>query len=310
MPEKRGIEPSAAAETGTRGISLRVLLAALRPKQWVKNGLVFAALVFSHDLFDAEQFARTVLGFLIFCLLSSAAYVFNDLMDRDQDRGHPEKGRRPIAAGRIPVPAATGICIGLALVGLAGAWLIRSSFGIVALTYLVLNLGYSLVLKHVVIVDVMILSSGFMLRLFAGAAIIDAHMSSWFIICTILLSLFLGLGKRRQEIVHLGDRASEHRSVLSQYTPYVLDQMIAVVTASALISYAIYTISEQTIEKFGTEKLVLTLPFVLYGIFRYLYLIHGKGKGDSPSTLMVEDVPMVINGILYLLAVVLIIYTV
>ncbi len=283
-------------------------LEVLRPKQWIKNGFVFAALIFSHDLFVFEQVIKTLAGFLAFCVLSSAAYVFNDLMDRNQDRDHPKKSQRPIASDRITVRAASVLFALLAAAGITGAWAINEQFGIVATIYIVINVAYSLVLKHIVIVDVMILSSGFMLRLFAGAAIIGAVMSSWFIICTILVSLFLGLGKRRQEMVTLGDKAAQHRSVLSHYTPYVLDQMISVVTASTLISYAIYTISDETVEKYQTDKLVLTLPFVLYGIFRYLYLIHGKGKGENPSTLMLEDRPMVINFALYILTVVLIIY--
>ncbi len=284
------------------------LFQLLRPKQWTKNIFVFAVLIFSHDLFVPRQVAKALLGFVIFCIISSAAYVFNDLMDREQDRHHPRKCMRPIASGRISPHAAVAIFIMLSLLGLAGAAALNYRFGGIALVYLLINVGYSIYLKRVVILDVMILASGFMLRLFSGAAILDVAMSSWFIICTILVSLFLGLGKRRQELVIMGDRAAQHRDVLKHYTPYVLDQMIAVVTASTLISYAIYTISEETVRKFQTQNLVLTLPFVLYGIFRYLYLIHRHGKGDSPTMLMLEDVPMMINSVLYVLTVIVVIY--
>jgi|YNPNPStandDraft_1061719.scaffolds.fasta_scaffold06997_5 4-hydroxybenzoate polyprenyltransferase len=309
MSEKEPSGASGAAEGARPSRSgAASLIELLRPKQWTKNIFVFAVLIFSHDLFVPRQVARAVLGFIVFCVISSAAYVFNDLMDREQDRHHPRKCRRPIASGRVSPLLAVVIFVALSLIGLASAAAIHYRFGIIAAVYLGINVGYSLYLKHVVILDVMILSSGFVLRLFSGAAILDVTMSSWFIICTILVSLFLGLGKRRQELVIMGDKAVRHRDVLKHYTPYFLDQMIAVVTASTLISYAIYTISEETVRKFHTQNLVLTLPFVLYGIFRYLYLIHRHGKGDSPTMLMLEDVPMMINSVLYIVTVIVVIY--
>jgi 4-hydroxybenzoate polyprenyltransferase len=295
-----------------RPIALNLLL-SLRPGQWTKNLLVFAGLLFGNasvgrGLFDPPTLTHAIAAFVIFCGLSGVIYVVNDVMDRDADRLHPQKARRPIASGALPIPAAlTGMLV-IAAVALAGsAWLGRN-FLIVAVAYLLLQVLYSGPLKHMVILDVLAISFGFVLRAVAGAVAVDVDISHWLLVCTTLLALFMALAKRRHEIVLLADEATTHRPILREYSPYLLDQMIGVVTASTLIAYIFYTISPETQAKFGTQWLELTIPFPLYGIFRYLYLVHRKEGGGSPADMLLTDRPLLLCVALWGLAVALILY--
>lgn len=272
----------------------------LRPAQWVKNLLVFAALIFAKRLFDPPSFGRAVLAFASFCLLASAAYVLNDLQDVEKDRRHPGKRSRPIAAGRITPTTATGVTAGLAAAGLGLAAALGWPFLEVALAYTVLQLLYSFALKNVVIVDVMAIAAGFVLRAAAGGVAISVDVSPWLIICTFLLALFLGFSKRRHEVVLLEEGAAAHRETLREYSPYYLDQMIAVVTASTVLAYAIYTVSPEVREKLHTDSLYLTIPFVLYGIFRYLYLVHQREGGGNPTREFLTDRPLWVNVVLWI----------
>jgi 4-hydroxybenzoate polyprenyltransferase len=287
---------------------MRTVLATLRPQQWVKNFVVFAGLIFSQNLASLDLIQKTLAGFALFCLLASSAYIFNDIMDVESDRKHPSKSRRPIASGKLNISTATVICIVLALVALGlSAWL-SPLFALTALGYLVLNLLYSIYLKNVVIIDVMCIALGFVIRAVAGAVLIGVEISAWLVVCTTLLALFLSFGKRRHELVLLENQATDHRRILSEYSPYFLDQMISVVTASTVVAYAFYTLSPEVETKLGTGHMDLTIPFVLYGVFRYLYLIHQKEGGGSPTRMLLSDKPILVNVILWLLAVIFIVY--
>jgi len=285
------------------------LIASLRPHQWTKNLLVFAPLALSKHLFEPDPFLRTLGAFLLFCGLSGAVYLINDVRDLERDRLHPRKRLRPIASGAL-LPGPALVCAGLiAAACLALSLALGRDFATAALAYLLLNLLYSLKLKEVVIVDAIAVSLGFVLRAVAGAVAIGVVFSDWLLICTILLALFLTLCKRRHELTSLEGQASEHRKSLEEYSPYLLDQMIAVVTASCLMAYASYTTAPETIAKFQTDRLPWSIPFVLYGIFRYLYLVHQKEQGGSPSDILLTDRPLLVNVALWGLAIVAIVYT-
>jgi 4-hydroxybenzoate polyprenyltransferase len=286
----------------------RALFASLRPQQWVKNLVVLAALVFSKHLFDADASLRACFAFAVFCALAGAVYLVNDLADLEHDRLHPAKRTRPIASGALPPPVARAAAVLLFAAALAAAWALGAGFLLCAVAYLALGLGYSFGLKHVVILDVLAVALGFVLRGVAGAVAIGVHFSPWLLVCTILLALFLGLAKRRHELVSLEDAAA-HRQILAEYSPYLLDQMIAVVTASCLTAYAFYTLAPETVEKYRTERLALTIPFVIYGIFRYLYLVHRRDQGGSPADALLADRPLLAAVTLWAVAVVLIVYT-
>jgi 4-hydroxybenzoate polyprenyltransferase len=286
---------------------LGAIAVSMRPRQWVKNFFVFAGLVFSQRLFTGAAWTA-VAAFAIFCALSGAIYLHNDVADRERDRLDPRKRVRPIAAGQLPVGVAVAAAAALSVAGLvSSAWLPRP-FLITALAYVVLLVAYSAWLKHVVIVDVIVVAGGFVLRAVAGAVVIDVEMSGWLVICTILSALFLALGKRRYEYLVLEGDAARHRPILAEYSPALLDQMIAVVTASTVTTYALYTMSPETVAKFHTHLLPATLPFVLYGIFRYLYLLYRRQLGGNPSELLVSDRALLINTIGWICAVLLIIY--
>jgi 4-hydroxybenzoate polyprenyltransferase len=304
--------PVAAADTPVSGVSggpfALNLLVALRPSQWTKNLLVFAGLLFGMRLFVASAVARALAAFIIFCGLSGVVYLVNDIFDRDSDRRHPIKAKRPIASGALSVQTATVAAMVIAALALAGSIALGWPFALVAVAYLGLQALYSSSLKHVVIIDVLTLSLGFVLRAVAGAVAVNVEFSHWLLVCTILLALFIALNKRRHEITLLADDAATHRPILGEYSEYLLDQMIAVVTASTLISYVFYTISPETQEKFGTQWLGLTIPFPLYGIFRYLYLVHRREGGGSPSELLLADRPLLVCVALWAVAVAVIIY--
>jgi 4-hydroxybenzoate polyprenyltransferase len=286
---------------------LTAIVVSMRPRQWVKNLFVLAGLVFSQRLFTGAVWTALA-AFAIFCALSGAIYLLNDVADRERDRLDPRKRVRPIAAGRLRVGVAVAAAAALVAAGLALAALLSRPFLVTALAYVVLLVAYSAWLKHVVIVDVIVVAGGFVLRAVAGAVVIDVEMSGWLLICTILLALFLALGKRRYEYLTLDQDAARHRPILAEYSPALLDQMIAVVTASTVTAYALYTMSPETVAKFHTHLLPATLPFVLYGIFRYLYLLYRRQLGGNPSELLLKDKALLINTLGWIFAVLLIIY--
>lgn len=284
------------------------LIVSLRPDQWSKNLIVFAALIFAVQLSDPAALALASAAFVIFCGLSGAVYLMNDVSDREADRQHPLKRMRPIASGALSPGAALAWAFGLGGTALAVAFSLRPLFGVAAASYVALFILYTRALKHVVILDVMSIAIGFVLRAVAGGLVIGVPISDWLLVCTILLALFLGLAKRRHEITMLADGATGHRRTLEEYDPYLLDQMIAIVAAATLVAYIIYCASPDTAEKFGTRWLVLTTPFPIYGIFRYLYLVHRKHGGGNPSDLLLRDRPLLGCVALWGLAVILIIY--
>lgn len=284
------------------------LIHAVRPREWVKNVFVLAALVFTKRIFEPDDLLQGILALVSFCLISGAAYLFNDIRDRENDRQHPLKRHRPIASGALRISVAAIAAILLALIALIGGFYVHPHFGIVLLIYAVLNIAYTLYFKHIVILDVMIIAAGFLLRAIGGAVAIQVAISSWFILCTMLLALFLGFAKRRHELALLEGDASTHRRILAEYSPQFLDQMIAIVTAGALVSYALYTMSSEVIEKLGTKYLNLTIPFVIYGMLRYLYLIYKKDGGGNPTSTVLGDLPLLIACALWLLTLSLILY--
>jgi 4-hydroxybenzoate polyprenyltransferase len=307
------IAPDNVAATTTpwvprQGIAIN-LLVSLRPHQWSKNLLVFAGLLFARRLFDFRAFVESLAAFAIFCALSGVIYLTNDVLDRTTDRNHPLKSRRPIASGLISAPLALGTAVLLALAALAGSAALGWRFSLVAVGYLVLNTLYSAFLKHLVILDVLTIAVGFVLRAAAGAVAIDVAISHWLFVCTILLALFISLAKRRHELVLLAEGARTHRPILGEYSPYLLDQMIGIAAGSSLIAYILYTISPENAERFGTPWLDLTIPFPLYGIFRYLYLVHRREGGGSPADMLLSDYPLLACVVSWTLAVVIIIYT-
>lgn len=303
------VEATGASAAPASGRSLAYsLVVSLRPGQWTKNLIIFAGLLFSRHLFEPVYFARTTGAFLIFCALSGVIYLVNDVLDREADRRHPSKARRPIASGAVSPNQALATAAILTVLSLAAAWWLGPGFFVVAVGYVVLLALYSGVLKRLVILDVLTIAIGFVLRAVAGAVVIDVPISPWLLICTVLLALFLALAKRRHELTLLAEGATGHRHILREYSPYLLDQMISVVTASTLVSYAFYTVSPDTIDKFGTDRLLLTIPFPLYGIFRYLYLVHQRQAGGSPSEILLTDRPLLVCVALWAAAVILIVY--
>jgi 4-hydroxybenzoate polyprenyltransferase len=289
-------------------MTLGAVWRSLRPSQWTKNLFVFAALIFSREALSAGPALRVAAAFFIFCVLSGATYLFNDARDAEEDRRHPVKSRRPVAAGLIRPGQALAVAAALAGLGTAAAFALDLGFGGLAAAYLALQAAYTLCLRNVVILDVFVVASGFVLRIAAGGLVIGVRLSSWLLVCATLLALFLALGKRRSEIVLLETRKGEGRPVLLEYSVYLLDQMIAVVTASTVLAYGLYTMSEETVRRFGTADLVYTTPFVLFGVFRYLYLVHRKGEGGSPDELIVRDAPLAAAIVLWIAAVGLILY--
>jgi 4-hydroxybenzoate polyprenyltransferase len=291
-----------------RYAALGALVESLRPQQWVKNGFVFAALIFSRSLTDWHRNTRVALAALLFCLISSAAYLVNDILDAPEDRKHPVKRLRPVASGRLGAGTAALVAVLLALVALAGAWALDRQFFLIVALYTGFNLLYSWVLKHVVLLDVFIIGAGFVLRVIGGGVVIHVEISSWLIVCSTLLALFLALSKRRHELVLLKENASEHRAILAHYSPYFLDQLIAIVTASTVMSYALYTLSHDVQSKFPGKRLELTIPFVLFGIFRYLYLVHRNEEGGNPTRLVFTDPVLLSVVLMWAASVIFIIY--
>jgi len=287
----------------------RLLLASLRPEQWTKNLLVLAGVVFGGRLLETSALAVALSAFVIFCALSGAVYLFNDVADREADQRHPLKRDRPIASGQLATSTAVAAGVMLGVGGVAAAFAVNRLFGVVAASYLASLVLYSVALKHVVIVDVLMIAGGFVLRAIAGAVAVDVPIGHWLLICTTLLALFLALSKRRHELTLLAEGAMDHRRILGEYSPYLLDQMIGVVTSSTLIAYTVYATSADTAARLGTAKLGLTIPFVLYGIFRYLYLVHQKRGGGSPAALLLTDRPLLGCVALWAASVIVLLYS-
>lgn len=286
---------------------LKALIKSMRPKQWVKNGIIYTALVFDQQLLQIEPFLKTTAGFVLLCLGASAVYLMNDLVDLEQDRAHPVKRNRPIASGKLPLTAARAASAMLIIVSIAGALLLEPYFGFVVLAYLVLNLLYSFYLKHVAIIDVLVLASFFVLRVEAGVTLITVQrFSPWMYVCVTLLALFMGLGKRRAEMVLLAENANSHRRVLDGYTISFIDQLLSIVSSTTIVAYALYTFSAQNLPE--SHTMMLTIPFVIYGIFRYLFLIHVKGEGGAPEDLLLEDIPLMSTVVFWALSAVFVLY--
>lgn len=288
---------------------IKYLLKAMRPHQWSKNLVVFAGLIFAREFTDIDLVLKSLLSFVVFCLASSAVYLINDIIDYEKDRNHPKKRNRPIAAGKLPRPTATVCSVILMASALAGAFfMLNLQFTIVVLAYLLLIIFYSTVLKQVVIIDVMTISAGFVLRAVGGAVALPVEISAWLVVCTTLLALFIGFGKRRHEIMLLEANASGHRKILAKYSIPLLDQLISIVTAATIVAYAFYTLSPDVKQKLGVDHLELTIPFVIYGIFRYLYLIHKHDRGGSPARVLFTDPPILICVLLWIISVMLLMY--
>ena len=286
-----------------------LLATSLRPEQWTKNLLLFAGLLFGGRLLELDAVITAMAGFAIFSALSGATYLLNDIWDREADRRHPLKQTRPIASGQLDISTGAWSAAILIAGAIGTAWLLSPRLAGIAAAYVGLLFFYSTTLKHVVIVDVLAIAGGFVLRAVAGAIAVDVPIGSWLLVCTTLLALFLALSKRRHELVLLGEDASRHRPSLEHYSPYLLDQMIAVVTASTLIAYTVFTTSPDTAQRLGTSRLVFTVPFVLYGIFRYLYLVHQRLGGGSPAEMLLTDRPLLLCVALWAWAVMLLMYS-
>lgn len=284
------------------------LIKLIRPSHWIKNGVVLAGLIFAGKAETPPLLQNALLAFVTFCLLSSAVYVFNDLVDRKRDQMHPLKKNRPIASGKVSSATAIVAAFILAVAGAALALVISQPFLTVALAFLALNILYTVILKNVVIIDVMTIAAGFVLRAYGGVVAIQVVFSEWLLITTFVLALFLGLGKRRHELTFLQDSAISHRQILEKYSPYLLDQLIGVVTASTVVTYLFYTMSREVQDKLHTPYLFVTIPFVIYGIFRYLYLVHKEERGGSPTSLLLTDWPLLIDVLLWLASVIIILY--
>jgi 4-hydroxybenzoate polyprenyltransferase len=283
------------------------ILKSLRPKQWTKNGFIFAALIFDIKLFQLEPLLKTLYGFILLCLLSGTVYIINDLVDIEKDRQHPAKKNRPIASGRVPYKTALVSAAVLSVVSLFLSFWLDAMFGVIATSYWLLQIAYSLVLKNIVIVDVLTVAGGFVLRVAAGVVLVEAErFSPWLYVFTVLLALFLVLGKRRQELAILKDHAVNTRAILNEYNLAFLDEMMAIVTAGTVMTYSFYTFSAPNLP--DNHLMMLTIPFVLYGIFRYLYVIHVQGNGGAPDEVLLFDRPLQISIVLFTLTVIAILY--
>jgi len=301
QPSLAETAPPAEDSRGGRLSHLHYVLKAMRPRQWTKNGLVFLALIFSvnqqYEIGEPDvwipKILESLVAFLCFCLVSSADYLVNDIRDVESDRAHPKKRFRPIAAGELSVNSAWTWAAGLAVVGNAGAFALDWRVGCVVLAYTVLMVAYSFSLKHMVLLDLMVIATGFVLRAMAGALAIDVPISPWLYVVTALGALFLGINKRRAELELLQDGAGNHRKILDEYTPELLDQMASTVTAATLMAYGLYTFTADGLPE--NHSMMLTIPFVLYGIFRYLYLVNVKKEGGSPEDVLLKDLPIMLT---------------
>lgn len=276
------------------------LVRSLRPVQWLKNGFVLAPIVFSGRVSDPTAWARSMIAVAAFCAASSATYLINDVLDREADRLHPSKRTRPIAAGEVSVAAALFTAALLVVIAAAASIVLGGLFAAILGSYLALTVLYSALLKELVFIDVLVVAAGFVLRVVGGAVAIDVPISRWLLLCTYLLALYLALGKRRAELALLGDEAGNHRVVLGQYTLPLVDQAISVVLGATVLAYTLYTVAPDTVAKVGSEGLMVTVPVVLYGLFRYLYLLHRHELGGSPARVLITDRPLLICVVVWL----------
>lgn len=283
---------------------IKTLLLAMRPRQWLKNLMVFMALIFSQNFFDGPLLGTTTLAFLLFCAIAGSTYLINDLFDLNQDKHHPVKKHRPLASGSMSVGFAISFSSLLSILSITLSFSLNPKFGLIALGYFLLILAYSSGLKHVVILDVLVVSAGFGLRVIAGAVLIDVHISRWLLICTMFLALFLVLCKRRSELSILKADSPSHRKILTEYNPKFLDQMVSIATALSIMSYTFYTTSASSVNNLAKDNLFFTLPFMVYGIFRYLYLVYKKQMGSNPELIFIKDRPTIINLILFAFSVI------
>lgn len=288
--------------------TLRSLLVELRPREWTKNLLVFTGLIFSRSLTDAHNIGICILGFVLFCCASSGVYLFNDLCDIKEDREHPIKRNRPLASGALNANLARFVMILLFSIAAFGSLWLNHGFALVIGIYLATCLAYSFKLKDIVILDVILIASGFVLRAISGAIIIGVEVSEWLVLCTSMVALLVGFGKRRHELVLLEETAENHRRSLSDYSISFLDSIMNICAGAAVLTYALYTRADETVERVGSHAMLLTLPFVVYGVFRYLFLIHKKEAGGDPVQLLFRDRPTLLNLVLWVLTAGLIIY--
>lgn len=287
---------------------LRHILISMRPRQWTKNLFLFAGIIFAQKLISPVNFTKVVLAFIIFSISSGGIYIFNDIIDRESDKVHPDKKNRPVASGVLSLPIAWISSLVMIVAGLSFSYILSRSFFLLLLAYVILMVVYSLFLKRLVLLDIIIVAFGFVLRTLAGCAVIDVTVSPWLFICTLMLALFIAASKRRQEIISLGSSAKHHRLPLVDYTPELIDKILLIVTACTLVAYTLYTLSPMTVEKFGGNYMVFTVPFVLYGIMRYFYLIHKEEDIDSPERIIIKDKALLVDILLWVLSVIAIIY--
>lgn len=293
----------------TPSFSPSQVLRLIRPKQWIKNGFVFAALIFARELFDPDLFLLALRAFLAFCFTASAVYILNDFADLESDRAHPEKKHRPLAAGTIRVAHAWTVFALLLAATAATVAGMSHRFVFLLGTYFMMNLAYSWKLREVFLLDVFVIAAGFMLRVLGGAYAIGVTVSSWLVLCSLFISLFLGFAKRRGELVQ-GEHAAAtaRRKTLHLYRLDYIDQLLTVAAAGTVISYALYTVAPRTVEMFGTDRLIYTTVFVIYGIFRYMYLVHTSGAVENPAGAVTSDIPIIVNAAFWIIACVFVIY--
>ena len=284
---------------------MRLLLDLLRFKQWIKNGFLIFPLIFSGQFAQWSLWVHCFRGIIAFCLISSGMYIINDIIDLKEDRLHPQKSKRPLSAGKISISSAILIAAVALILGLFLSWKLNQEFLIFVVAYILLNILYNLRVKHVVIVDVLMVAFGFQIRILAGAAAYHILPSLWLLMCVFVLALFLGFTKRRHEISTLKSEAGAHRGVLEHYTPYLLDQMIIISSTLAIVFYGLYTISAEVVQRIGGYEMFYSTPFVIYGIFRYLYLIHVRKLGGEPEDILLSDLPLLIDIFLWIIFVVL-----
>lgn len=287
---------------------MKHLFYSLRPKQWIKNLFLLLPLVFGKKLFVFPANLRSLIAFLLFSAAASTVYLINDIIDVDKDRSHPTKRLRPIASGKVSIRHARITAFIISTLSVALSFMLDICFGWVVVAYLIFNLVYSLILKNAVIIDVFCIGGFFLLRIIAGSVVLKVELSHWIIILTALLALFLGFNKRRQEVRWLERKAASHRQVLGRYSAYFIDQMIAVITSSIVVVYMLYTVDGRTVKEFGTKHLLYSVPFVYYGIFRYLYLIHRFKKDGDPTRILFSDGKMRLNIALWLITCIMVIY--
>lgn len=279
-------------------------MVSMRPRQWIKNLFVFVGITFSGNLFDIVLLSKVTTTFLIFCLLSGGVYLINDIVDIERDREHPSKRNRPLAAGLIPVRGAATLAAVVTVISISGAFLLSPALGIISVLYFTVMILYSFYLKHIIILDVFTIALGFVLRVVAGTEVFMVYLSPWAVVCTFFLALFLALGKRRNEKITLGDNANNHREALETYSLALIDQMISIVTTSTIVSYFLYTF------KTGQNLIsMVTIPFVLFGLFRYLYLVYSENAGGSPEEIVLNDRPLQIAVLLWTAASLVILYS-